>query len=251
MSTTKVVPGTLVASPDLDGVAREAAARMAKVIRDAIDARRTAAIALSGGSSPLPAYRKLAAEPGIDWSKVDVFWIDERAVPPGDERSNFGHAKSTLLDPAGVPAERVHRMHGDARDLDAAAREYEAALRGAIRCFDRGVPQLDLAVMGIGDDGHTASLFPGRPEVAVTDRLVVSVPPPQHVEPHVARITCTPPVIEAARAIVVIATGRSKNGPLERTWLISGSASDTPARILRDARGAVSWIIDRAAGGLE
>jgi 6-phosphogluconolactonase len=246
MTTTKVVPGTLIATPDVDGVAREGAIRMAKAIRDAQDTRGSAAIALSGGNTPRDAYRRLAQEEGIDWSKVDVFWVDERAVDAGEDRSNFKHAMETLLGPAKVPVERIHRMPGDAPDLDRAARDYEMLLRTAIP-KSSGVPAFDLMVLGVGDDGHTASLFPGEREVEVRDRFVVSVPPKGGRE---ARLTVTAPVIEAARAVVVLAVGRGKNAPLERVWLVAGSAADTPARVIREAAGAITWIIDRAAGGL-
>jgi 6-phosphogluconolactonase len=247
MTTTKVVPGTLIATPDTEGVAREGAIRMARAIRDAQDARGAAAIALSGGNTPRDAYRKLAQEPRIDWTKVDVFWVDERAVDANDDRSNFKHAMQTLLGPANVPVDRIHRMPGDAPDLDRAARNYETLLRTRLP-KSNGVPALDLMVLGVGDDGHTASLFPGEPDVEARDRLVVSVAPKAGRE---ARLTVTAPVIEAARALVVLAVGRGKNPPLERVWLVAGSAVDTPARVIREATGAITWIIDRAAGGLE
>jgi 6-phosphogluconolactonase len=245
--TTKVVPGVLIATPDPEQASREAALRMAKVIRDAIEARGSAAIALSGGNTPRAAYARLAAEPRIDWAKVDVFWVDERAVPPSDERSNFYWAQQTLLTPASIAGERVHRMPGEAADLDGAAREYEQLLRTKVRPDPTGAPSFDLLVMGIGDDGHTASLFPGDPAVTVTDRLVVAVPASGARE---ARLTITTPVIEAARAVIVLAVGKGKNAPLEQAWLIAGSASETPARVIRGVRGAITWIIDRAAGGL-
>jgi len=244
--TTKVVPGVHIATPDADQVAREAALRMAKVIRDAIDARGSAAIAISGGNTPVPAFAILARE-AIDWGKVEIFWVDERAVPPTDARSNYRGAKAALLDPAKVPAERVHRMEGEAADLDAAARAYEALLRAKVKRVVNGVPSLDLMLMGIGDDGHTASLFPGEDAVEVVDRLVIPVPARGTRE---ARLTVTAPVIEAAGAAIVLAVGKGKNGPLERAWLVAGSLRDTPARVIRGVRGSITWIIDRAAGGL-
>jgi 6-phosphogluconolactonase len=247
MTTTKVVPGVLIAAPDAVQVAREAAVRVAKTIRDAIDARGGAAIALSGGETPRAAYGLLALDRSVDWSRVDVFWVDERAVPPDDDRSNYLHAKEQLIDRARIPPDRVHRMPADAKDLAAAAREYEALIRARVRPGDGGVPAFDLVVLGIGNDGHTASLFPGDPAVRVTERLVVDVPARGARE---ARLTITAPVIEAARSIVVLAVGRAKNAPLESAWLAEGSEDDTPARVIRGARGAITWIIDRAAGGL-
>src|SRR5690606_699540 len=112
---TKVVPGLLIATPDVAQAAREAAGRMTKAIRDAIRDRGTATIALSGGSEPLDAYRLLASET-IDWNKVHVYWVDERAVPPSHERSNYGAAKAALLEPARIPPANIHRMRGEASD---------------------------------------------------------------------------------------------------------------------------------------
>jgi 6-phosphogluconolactonase len=249
MTTTKVVPGVLIATPDPSQVAREAAVRMARTLRDAIDARGVATFALSGGNTPRAAYELLARDQSVDWQKVDVFWVDERAVPPGDDRSNFHHAQSELVGPAGIPADHVHRMPGEAKDLESAARDYEALVRRRVKPDDgSNVPTFDLVVLGVGDDGHTASLFPGEPTVGVADRFVVSVPAKGSRE---ARLTLTAPVIQAARTILVLAVGKAKNGPLEKVWEVAGSTSQTPARIIRDAHGAVAWIIDRAAGGLD
>jgi 6-phosphogluconolactonase len=246
MTTTKVVPGILIATPDPATVAREAAARIASGLRDAILARGAASLALSGGETPRVAYELLSQDTSVDWSKVDVFWVDERAVAPTDDRSNFRHAKEMLLDRAHVPASRVHRMPADDHDLAAAARDYERVVRATVPA-DGAFPAFDVMVLGIGDDGHTASLFPGEPTVDVMDRVVVDVPAKGARE---ARLTLTAPVIEASRSIIVMAVGRGKNGPLERAWLVEGSTRDTPARIIRHARGTVAWIIDRAAGGV-
>jgi 6-phosphogluconolactonase len=245
--TTKVVPGLLIATPDAEGCAREASSRMAKAIRDAQKTRGTAAIALSGGETPRAAYVLLAREERIDWTKVDVFFVDERAVPPKDDRSNYRWAMETLLDPAKVPVENIHRLPGESNDLEAAARDYEKLLRAKLEAPPPDVPSFDLLVMGIGEDGHTASLFPGDPAVDITDRLVAAVPRTQTRE---ARLTITVPTIEAARVCVVIAVGKSKQHPLEKIWATSGDIHQTPARVIRGVRGSISWIIDRSAGGL-
>jgi 6-phosphogluconolactonase len=243
--TTKVVPGMLIATPDGEQATKEAGARMARAIRDAVSARGRAAIALSGGNTPRPAYALIGKDPKIDWSRVDVFFVDERAVPPTSDRSNFRMVREALIDPAKLADDHVFRMRGEATDLDEAARDYETLIRKTIRAG--APPSFDLVVLGVGDDGHTASLFPGRPEVDITDRLVVSVPSHAGLEP---RITLTAPVIEAARHVLVMALGKSKHEPLERVWEVSGSKRDTPARLVRDVRGAITWVIDRAAGGM-
>ncbi len=243
---TKVVPGLLIATPDPAQAAREACSRMTRSIRDALKERGSASIALSGGSSPHEAYRLLAQET-IDWNKVQVWFVDERAVPPTHERSNYAAAKRSLLDAAKIPEANIHRMMGEAPDLEGAARAYEASLRDNVKNKMAGLPALDLVILGVGDDGHTASLFPSEPTVNVTDRLVAAVPARGDRE---ARLTLTTPVLENARASVIIVLGKSKHEPLERIWATSGDVKDTPARIIRSFRGSITWVIDRAAGGM-
>jgi 6-phosphogluconolactonase len=243
------VPGILIATPDAEHVAREAAIRIARALHDAIEVRKKATIALSGGNTPRAAYALLAGDKSVDWEKVEVFWVDERAVPPTDDRSNFRHAQEELIGPARIPAAHVHRMPGEATNLAAAARDYEKLVRDLVPPAKTGgrFPSFDVVVLGVGDDGHTASLFPGEPTVGISDRLVADVPAKGTRE---ARLTLTAPVLEEARSIIVLAVGKSKNAPLERVWEISGSVSETPARVIREGRGAITWIIDRAAGGI-
>jgi 6-phosphogluconolactonase len=245
--TTKVVPGLLVAAPDATQVAREASARMARALQNALARGGHASLALSGGNTPREAYALLAREPGLDWTRVDVFWVDERAVSPADDRSNYRWAKATLLDAAGVPAAHVHRMEAEAADPEAAARAYDRLIRDRVAPGPSGVPALDLVVLGVGDDGHTASLFPGEATVDIADRLVAAVPAKGARE---ARMTLTPLAIEQARAVVVIAVGSNKHEPLERVWAVQGDLRQTPSRIIRSCTGTVTWIIDQAAGGL-
>lgn len=246
--TTKVVPGLLIATPDAAQAAREASARMAKAIREAIRDRGSATMALSGGSSPFEAYRLFGQE-NFDWTKIQIYWVDERAVAPDHGRSNFGAAKRALLDGIPIPPGNVHRMRGEASDLSVAASDYEATLRDTVKQKLSGLPSLDLVVLGIGDDGHTASLFPGEPTVHVTDRLVAVVPAKPEANRE-ARLTLTTPVLENARATVIIVLGASKHPPLERIWSTSGDVNETPGRIIRSFRGAITWVIDRAAGGM-
>lgn len=243
---TKVVPGLLIATPDAAQVAREACARMTKILEEALKERGTATLALSGGSSPGGAYRLLAEQP-LDWSKIQIFWVDDRAVPPTHDRSNYKAAKADLLDRVEIPAANVHRMRGEDPDLAKAAADYEAELRSSIKDKVGGVPALDLVILGIGDDAHTASLFPGEDTVKITDRLVAAVPAREGRE---ARLTLTTPVLENARATVVIALGASKHAPLERIWATSGDIVQTPGRVVRGFRGTLTWVIDRAAGGM-
>jgi 6-phosphogluconolactonase len=247
MTTTKVVPGMLIAVPSADDVAREAAARIAKSLRDAIKVRGKAAFALSGGDTPKQTYRRLADESDVDWSKVELYWVDERAVPPNDDRSNYRWAKECLIDPAKIPADHVFRMNADGGDLEGAARAYEALLKEHVPVGQGGVPSFDAMVLGIGDDGHTASLFPGQATVEIADRFVVAV---GKTEGREMRLTITAPVIEQARAAFILAVGAKKTAALERVWSVSGSLRDTPARVIRNIRGSIHWVIDKAAGGM-
>jgi 6-phosphogluconolactonase len=244
--TTKVVPGLLLAVADPGQAAREAASRFARAIREALRDRGQAAIALSGGTSPMPAYALLAGE-AIDWSRVHVYWVDERAVPADHTRSNVRAVREAFLAKAQVPEANVHVMDGGRADLDAAAAAYDEALRDTVAAKLGGIPALDLVVLGVGDDGHTASLFPNEPTVHVTDRLVAAVSASGAREP---RLTLTVPVLENARATVLLVLGASKNAALERVWAVNGTVDETPARIVRGFRGSVTWVIDRAAGGI-
>jgi 6-phosphogluconolactonase len=245
--TTKVVPGMLIAVPTAEDVAREASARLAKAIRDAIKVRGRATIALSGGDTPKQTYQQLTSETDIEWSAVEVFWVDERAVAPTDDRSNYRWAKECLIDRAKISAGHVHRMHADDGDLENAAREYEQVLRTHVPVGQGGVPSFDVIVLGVGDDGHTASLFPGQATVEIQDRYVVAV---GKTDGREMRLTITAPVIEHARSAFVLAVGAKKTAALERVWAVSGSLRDTPARVIRNVRGSIHWIIDKAAGGM-
>lgn len=229
----------LVATQTAADVAREAAARIGKALHDAIEKKKNASIALSGGETPRATYAALAKEPGIDWSKVDVLFVDERAVAPDHARSNFRLVKESLLDAARIPSDRVHRMKGDASDLDQAAREYAELL-------ETRTP-VDVMILGVGDDAHTASMFPGEPTIDITDRRVVAVPAKGDRE---ARITVTSPVIVEALSVFVLAVGGKKTDALDRIWSVSGKKKEAPARIIREVRGSIMWIIDKAAGGL-
>jgi 6-phosphogluconolactonase len=242
----KQVPGELVAEKDSAAVTKGASERMAAVIREAVAARGRATAALSGGNTPRDAYAALARAPGIDWSKVDVFWVDERAVPPTDDRSNYRWAKTILLDGANVPAARVHRMPAEEADRSAATKAYEKAILDRVDRDGDGVPAFDLMVLGVGDDGHTASLFPGEATVDVSDRFVAEVPARPGRE---ARMTLTRPVLQHARHLLVLAVGAGKRPALQRAWAPAGDVHETPSRVIRDARGRVSWIVDEAAIG--
>jgi len=196
-------------------------------------ARRGGAIVLTGGESPAPAYR-LAAESAPDWSAADVWWGDERCVPPEDARSNFRLAKENLLDRLATLPRGVHRIRGELQPADAAG-ELDRELADA---------ELDLLLLGLGPDGHIASLFPGSPQLDVDDRRATSGP--AGLEPWVDRVTMTLPTLLAARRIVVLVTGAAKADAVARSF--AGPVSrDVPGSLLRLAPVPVEVYADRPA----
>jgi len=211
-----------------------AAAVLADEIAGVLGSSRRCSLALAGGSTPRPVYERLAGEPyrsTLDWSRLDVYFGDERAVPADDPDSNFRMARDALLDRVPIPPEAVHPMYGVAGDLEAAARAYEARLPAA----------LDVLILGMGGDGHTASLFPGSAAAREEVRRVAVVPD----APLAPRLSITPPTIRAARSIVVLVSGRAK---AERLAEVLEGPFD-PVRLPSQlARGGV-WIVDQAAAG--
>ena len=191
---------TLVVAADLDGLARVAADRVRVLAGDALAARGRFRIALAGGSTPRALYVHLAAS-DLDWARTDVFFGDERSVGPEDPQSNFRMARDTLLSPARVPPENVRRLRGEDPDLEAAAFDYENALGGP------AAPPFDLVLLGMGGDGHTASLFPGTAALDERRRLCVANDVPQL---STRRLTLTYPVLEAARELLFLVAGADK-----------------------------------------
>jgi 6-phosphogluconolactonase len=189
---------------------------------------------LAGGSTPEPAYRRLASAdlaPPVAWSAVSIYFGDERCVPPEDPESNYGMVKRVLLDALAAPPAAVHRMRGEDPDPARAAAAYAALLP----------EHVDVLVLGMGADGHTASLFPGSPALAEERRRVMAVTGPK---PPARRLTITPPVIRAARAIIVLVAGAEKAAVAARVLGPEGAGADLPAALARHG----IWILDRAAG---
>lgn len=227
--------------PDVDALAEASAREVADAARHAVETNGRFLVALAGGRTPVNTYRRLASGPfreAVDWSRVEVFTSDERAVPAGHADSNFGMIRRTLLDPLGFAPERAHRMRGEAPDLDAAAREYEAEL---LRVAGTP-PALDLVLLGLGADGHTASLFPGGDALVETSRWVVASTGPDAS----GRLTLTFPAILAARRIMVLVAGADKSETLRRV-LQGGEPSSLPAQRLHEAGSRVVWMVDAEA----
>ena len=208
------------------------AAAAAELLAEA--ARAGARIALSGGSTVGPAFER-AAELQPDWSRAELYWGDERAVPPDDERSNYALAKGTLLDRLAAVPSAVHRIEGE-RGAEAAAAAYDALLRDV---------ELDLALNGIGGDGHTASLFPHSPALEATDRRAVAAEP--GLEPFVPRITLTPPAFAATATLVYLVAGEGKADAVRRAFAGAPTRA-TPASVVRGRRTIA--LLDRPAASL-
>jgi 6-phosphogluconolactonase len=243
---------------DAEAVARRAALQIARGLDSARRARGVAHLALSGGTTPARTYELLASDrsSGIgqsDWGGVEVWFADERCVGPEDEESNYRLARETLLAAAGVPDERVHRMEGELGP-EAGAERYAQTLRqripaeaeapaGARAVGNTGaLPALDVVVLGIGPDGHVASLFPGAPTLDA-DAQAVCLPVHDSPKPPPERITLSLAMLRAARACVLLATSASKSDAVAA--MLGEPSPHVPASLLR--RGRLSVIVDDAA----
>ena len=233
--------------PDSPAACREVADRFIQLADEAIEARGIFRVALSGGGAPKSVYPMLL-EPerrdAVDWSRVEFFWGDERTVPPDHPESNFGVAYQMLI--AQLPdvrPDRIHRMPAEAPDLDAAALGYESELRLAFGARGDEPPAFDLIWLGMGPDGHTASLFPGSDALDETKRWVVGNWAPH---PQAWRMTLTFPVLNAARAVIFAVEGANKADAVRR---IREGGSGLPAE--RVSGDHVEWIMDAAAAGEE
>ncbi|MCC7418515.1 MAG: 6-phosphogluconolactonase [Acidobacteria bacterium] len=228
---------------DLDELSRSAADAAARTIDAAVRATGRCALVLSGGSTPRALYGALASRlrDQIPWAHVHLFWGDERYVPACDALSNYRMAKEALLDHVPCPAANIHPIPTDAPTPDAAARDYEATLR---RYFAGREAVFDLVLLGLGVEGHTASLFPGSPALAETTRWVLAVTAP--AEPP-ERLTLTLPMLNRAASVYFLVAGTQKARALGR--VLSGTADPRacPAAGVRPPQGSVIWWVDRDA----
>jgi 6-phosphogluconolactonase len=241
--------GRVIVSPSSTELARLAAEEWVECARKAIEERGSFAVALSGGATPQELYTFMATPAfasRVDWGRTRIFWGDERAVPPDDPRSNYRMAKDALLDHVPVPVSNVHRMPADRPDLEAAAAEYDSMLRGALAEDHDGRRGLDLVLLGLGGDGHIASLFPGAPALQEQHRWVMatySISLDQH------RMTVTYPAINSARCIFFLVTGASKAAVLAAVLEGPYDPERLPAQGVRPGNGKLLWLVDEAAAG--
>jgi 6-phosphogluconolactonase len=229
---------------DRTALMRAAAERVVSSAAEAIERHGRFDWALSGGSTPEQLYTLLASRellPRIDWSRVSFFFGDERCVPPDDPQSNYRMALASLLGPLGVPAERVHRMLGEL-GAEIAAERYQAELERCLAREGNGLPAFDLVLLGMGADGHTASLFPGTAALDERARWVAG----SHPDGLVPRVTLTLPLINAARRVLFLVSGADK-AQAAREVLHGSSPLPLPAARVRPLAADAEWLLDAAA----
>lgn len=232
---------------DRAALAQAAAEAVAQAATDAVQAHGAFTLALSGGSTPRDLYSLLASEPWrarIDWRRVQVFWGDERCVPPDDPRSNYRLARELLLDRLPIPTDRIYRMPGEATDLAAAAQQYAGEIGRVVPAGPTGVPSFDLMLQGLGDDGHTASLLPGSALVREQRELVAVTDLERE---GTLRLTVTPPILQQAASLLFLVAGQDKAVALREVLYGPEQRQRYPAQVVRAARGRLLWLVDRAA----
>lgn len=234
--------------PDSRSVALAAAQLFADAAASAVGRRGVARIAISGGSTPKAMFALLAdpSQPflaSIQWDKLQLFWVDERCVPPTDADSNYRMTDEQMLREVPLPAEDVHRMEGELPPEEAAAR-YESTLRNSLRLEGAETPVFDLVLLGMGDDGHTASLFPHTAALHEISRLVVANHVPQK---DTWRITLTFPVINAGREVCFLIEGSAKTAVLAEVMTGPRDPERLPSQLIRPTSGELRLLLDEAA----
>lgn len=242
----------LIVTSGPDALAADAAEHILEAARQAIQERGRFTLVLSGGSTPEKMYR-LLTEPGrptLDWSNTYLFFGDERFVPPEDSRSNFSMVKRSLLDRASVPGDHVFPVPTDVKTPADAADKYAQTLGKFFSIpVDQKPPKFDMILLGLGDDGHTASLFPGAKALNAQDAWV-TWSPPGTLPPPVDRITFTYPVLNAARQVLFLVSGAKKAEALRDVLERHPSPTVRPAAGVRPTDGTVTWLVDEAAASL-
>jgi 6-phosphogluconolactonase len=237
--------------PDAKALARRAAQYFVEMAGEAVAGRGRARIAISGGSTPKAAFEALA-DPNqpwrrrMPWDKLDLYWVDERAVPPDDAESNYRMTREALLDHVPLAPAQIHRMKGEL-DPEAAAAAYEHELRTSFRLEGAELPCFDLLALGLGDDGHTASLFPRTAALHEVDRLVVANHVPQK---DTWRITLTWPVINCASSVFFLVEGAKKAAILHEVLTGERDPERLPSQLIWPSSGILTLILDKAAAAL-
>jgi 6-phosphogluconolactonase len=239
--------------PDMQSLARAAAERIVSAAEAAMTTQNRFSIALAGGSTPRVTYQLLATSeflPLIDWAQSHVFFGDERCVPSDHQDSNYHMAREALLDYVKIPMSSIYRMRGE-DDPQQAAMEYESRMRafftGARAGGDAGRPRFDLVLLGMGEDGHTASLFPGTAALHERERWAAA----NYVEAKESwRLTLTVPALNAAEQVIFLVAGENKAEALRQVFSDESDPYQYPAKLIQPDDGQVLWLVDAAAAAL-
>ncbi len=233
----------LIVQPNRVELVQAAAGMIAAASLISNDQRGAFNIALAGGSTPGPVYELLAADSEIDWSRCNIFWSDERCVPPDHAESNYRLVREALLDRLPHAPALVARMEGELPP-EKAARSYEQVIREVLPAQESGIPRFDLVLLGMGDDGHTASLFPGSESLQITDRLVAA----DYVRKVDAfRLTFTYPLINAGRHVLILVSGASKADTLHSVLQGPPQPWKFPVQGVHPTSGQLRWLVDADA----
>ncbi len=237
---------------DPEEVSRRAAEEFVRLADEATRAKGSFAVALSGGSTPKRLYALLGSAADsfrerVPWEKIHFFWGDERHVPPDHPESNYRMVREAMLSKVPLPRENVHRINAENPDAGEAAREYERALREFFRLRTGELPRFDLVLLGLGQDGHTASLFPGCDVIREWRRHVAAS---WNESFGAFRITLTPPVLNHAACVIFLVTGGEKAEALRAVLEGDHPPERLPARLIRPAGGRLLWLADREAARL-
>ena len=228
-------------------LAQKATSLFHQTAKESIDRRGRFVVAISGGTTPRRMYRMLAEEPcgsAIPWNKTYIFWADERCVPENDPASNYGAAKNDFLNRVPVPEAQVYPMPGELPPKQGALK-YQKALIDFFHLEDGQVPIFDLILLGMGTDGHTASLFPGHRTVDETKRMVVAV---KGGHPNVNRLTLTLPVLNRAKQIIFLISGKEKAATLKTVF--ENLKAQLPVQKIYTLEGELTWLLDRETASL-
>jgi len=238
---------TLIIENDPVHLARRGADLFLQIAQKSVSVRGQFTVAVSGGSTPRAMHRLFSEgphPPAIPWDRTHMFWVDERCVPATDPRSNYGAARSDFLDRVPIPAHQVHPMPAALRPEQGAV-AYEKELLHFFQKEQLEIPVIDLICLGIGTDGHTASLFPGHRALEEQERMVVPV---RGGTPYVDRLTMTLPLLTNARHVLFIASGPDK-APILKT-LLEGRPGRLPAQMVQPVHGSLAYLIDEEAGSM-
>lgn len=237
--------------PDAAALARRAAQYFTEMVREAVDAQGMARIAISGGSTPKAAFQLLASphqpyRAAMPWQQLELYWVDERTVPPGNPDSNYHMTRKALLDHVPLPPARVHRMEGEL-DPEVAASRYESELRNSLRLEGAESPRFDLISLGMGPDGHTASLFPQTQAIHEMSRLVTANHVPQL---DTWRLTLTWPVINHSSSVFFLISGADKAERVREVFMGPHDPERLPSQLIWPSSGILSLFLDKDAAAL-